>query len=179
MQKGVKFLPCTRTNTHTHLTNDTDSSHYKHKANNKSDWKSDCLFGVPRWLCVTVVNILRHCVVVKQIIKSPLEIRTESVHQTGTWNKDMHSEEGTDFYTARETFRWARTVLTPRACCSDDSQGVEEGDHCCDSFNPAWRGLPLHHICALILTLNLRPLRETPGVYQDKMWHSVREQDTL
>lgn len=42
----------------------------------------------PWCLCVTVVNVLRHGVVIKHVFKFPFEIRTESVHQAGTWIGD-------------------------------------------------------------------------------------------
>ncbi len=43
-----------------------------------------CRETVPRVLSVTVVNVLRHGVVIKQILKLPLEVGTESVHQPWT-----------------------------------------------------------------------------------------------
>lgn len=45
--------------------------------------------GLPRRLCVTVVDVLRHCVIIKQIFKFPFEIRTESVHQARAWINDI------------------------------------------------------------------------------------------
>lgn len=36
--------------------------------------------GIPRRLCVTVVDVLCHGVVIKQILKFPFEIRAKSVH---------------------------------------------------------------------------------------------------
>ncbi len=40
--------------------------------------------SLPRGLCVTVVDVLRHSVVIEQIFEFPFEIRTESVHQART-----------------------------------------------------------------------------------------------
>lgn len=40
--------------------------------------------GSPRGLCVTVVDVLCHGVIIKQIFKFPFEIRTKSVHQART-----------------------------------------------------------------------------------------------
>lgn len=39
---------------------------------------------LPWRLCVTVVDVLRHGVIIKQVLKFPLEIGPEFVHQAGT-----------------------------------------------------------------------------------------------
>lgn len=68
--------------------------------------------------------------------------------------------------------------LTPRPRSSDDSQWIKVGNHHCNSFNPAWRRWPLHHLRPLtlaLLVLCLRSLRKTPWVNQDQMRHSGRK----
>lgn len=49
---------------------------------------------IPWCLCVTVVDVLGHGVVIKQIFKLPFEIRTESVHQARTWMQNTLWEGG-------------------------------------------------------------------------------------
>lgn len=39
---------------------------------------------LPWRLCVTVVDVLRHGVIIKQVLKFPLEIPPEFAHQAGT-----------------------------------------------------------------------------------------------
>lgn len=43
-----------------------------------------CVMVLPRRLCVTVVDVLRHGVIIKQVLKFPPEVGPESVHQAGT-----------------------------------------------------------------------------------------------
>lgn len=52
-------------------------------------WSDTCVDLLPRGLRITVVDVLRHSVIIKQIFEFPFEIRTEFVHQTRTWINDI------------------------------------------------------------------------------------------
>lgn len=56
-------------------------------------YRSEVCLGLPRVLCITVVDVLSHCVVIKQIFKFTPEVRTESVHQARTCIDGVESEQ--------------------------------------------------------------------------------------
>ena len=131
--------------------------------------------GSPRCLGITMVDVLRHSVVIEHIFEFPFEIRTESVHQARTWIGDTLWV----YHASRCIIGQAGPHLTPGARCSDDCQWVEEGSHRRNRFYPAWNR-SLHHLCALdFLHLGRGPLRKTPGVYQDEMRDSVRGNNAM
>lgn len=68
-------------------------------------WVCEGNVGLPWGLCVTVVDVLSHCVIIKEIFEFPFEIRTESVHQARTWIIDILWSKWTEYYVAQKTIR--------------------------------------------------------------------------
>ncbi len=67
-------------------------------------WETEVCAGLPRGLCITVVDILRHGVVIKQILEFNFEIRAEPVHQAWTWINGILWEECEEENVAQCTF---------------------------------------------------------------------------
>lgn len=51
---------------------------------------------VPRGLSITVVDVLGHGIIIKQVLKFPLEIWTQSIYQPWTWQNERKREKGND-----------------------------------------------------------------------------------